>query len=875
MSSMLYDAAFWAKLNDDGRWHPLVAHSADVAAVAARLLEPDSRLNARLSALAGPEGLQPPLAAFVTFLAGLHDIGKANHGFQERAPGRNRRRPEGHVQVVLESLAFQPFVEAISGILNPVISIESANPLDLLATTVAHHGRPFDPQALASRSREGLGELWTASLGGRQPLDEVRRIGLLAADWSGLSRMARLDSLPDDPRFSHLLAGLITLADWIGSTEEAFAPSPAADDDPAAYWEVATERADRACRAIGVVASRPVARLGSGDLYAHLFPTVFGSGQPNTPTQLQAHAAATPLPRPGSRILIEAATGSGKTEAALVLYARLRAEGRVGGLFFALPTRATARAMTDRVADALHGMYDEEAPGITLAIGGEAPELRAANHALAAESNRHDDQEGEAPFGLANWSSSHAKKFLAAEVVVGTVDQVLLAALAVKHAHLRLAGATRLLLVVDEVHSHDLYMLTVLRQLLEFHSAAGGTAVLMSATLSAQARGLLGSGSDESTAQEAVDRAYPTMAVFEPGGDWRDTAVDGNAACREVSWMTSSEADGFKFAIEAARAGARVCLLRNTVKDAQRSVLDLATLGGGGLLWSPPGSSLTPPYHARYAPADRKHLDESILASFGKGARSTDGSILIATQVVEQSLDLDFDLLVTDLAPIEVLIQRIGRLHRHRGRDPLRPISFAQPRAIILVPPAGFKPQRKYRGSHGWGTVYQHQPALELTRRLVVDRATIRLPDQSRELIEAVYHLENLERLREEDGWDVVLDEVEGRGMGQELLARDATLDFDLTYPCNATRFRDELRIRTRLGDDSVRVRLDPPAPCWFALKEVASFVDVRVNDLAGSEIDLRDPVLRDGADVGGGVWEYRLGAKRLRYEPYGWEIDK
>jgi hypothetical protein len=171
--------------------------------------------------------------------------------------------------------------------------------------------------------------------------------------------------------------------------------------------------------------------------------------------------------------------------------------------------------------------------------------------------------------------------------------------------------------------------------------------------------------------------------------------------------------------------------------------------------------------------------------------------------------------------------------------------------------------------------VYQNQPALELTRRLIVDCATIRLPDRNRELIEAVYHIENLERLRKEDGWDMVLDEVEGRGMGQELLARDAVLDFDLTYPGNATRFRDESKIRTRLGDDSVRVRLDPPAPCWFALGEVASYVDVRVNDLVGSEINLRDPVLRGGVDVGDGVWEYRLGAKRLRYESYGWKYQR
>lgn len=882
------NGAYLGKTAHDGAtWHPLIGHSADVAAVTRRLLAPDSLIRRRLEGVEGRE-LDDCVLSFLVFLAGLHDLGKTNHAFQAmlRAALKGERlRSQGHVLVVFRTIQADDMApegqQSLTDVLVDILTERVADDQEfvpLLEAAIAHHGKPYavgvPSLATTALTPPAVRALWGAQTGppARPPFEEIRRLAAYAARWSGAEDAGPVPHVPSQPGFTHLFAGLITLADWIGSTVAAFPFTPAADVDPDAYWCLATERADFACRQIGVVAARPVISLVGTDPYHALFPGVFGRRSAAVPTALQRHIASMSLPKAGSRILIESATGSGKTEAALALYARLRGADMVGGVMFALPTRATATAMHDRVRAMAARLYGDDGPGVTLAVGGAGPDYRTGTRLVAEEALTYDDHDDAS--ALANWSSSHSKKYLAAELVVGTIDQALLAVLAVKHAHIRLAGVSRLLLVVDEVHSHDRYMLAVLMNLLRFHARAGGIALLMSATLASAARELLGPSAESVLAfDDAIRRPYPTVATMEAGGTWRDLAVGDAEPPRTAHWTVSDEAPAIRAAVDAARAGARVCILRNTVRDAQATVVAIEP-HDRDLLWRPTDGSSPTPYHARYTTRDRDVLDSCVLASFGKGG-SAGGSILIATQVIEQSLDVDFDMLVTDLAPVEILLQRLGRVHRHRQRDAARPEACREPAAIIVAPQEPFAPKGDYRGPHGWGTVYRNLPALELTRRLVLERPTIEVPADNRALLEHVYHATPLESLRAEAGWAEVIDEHVGEDMGARMIARDSVLDFLQSYGQNAPRFNQDERIRTRIGDDSIDVHLEPPAPCWYAAGETADTVALPLRQLRdlGDGLDLRDVHLL-GAIAADGAAEYPLGTRGLlRYEPTGWRV--
>lgn len=870
-SRPLPETAFWAKLESaSGRWHPLIAHTADVAAVADRLLQDDSVLMRRLARLAGGEGLDPSLEAALVLLTALHDLGKTSHGFQDRRKGQRGpvTRRQGHVSVVLGSLGYAPLAEALEDVLRPADPVDG-DLLPVYLAALCHHGRPYTLEGGTLSAVERPQELWDVDREkGRDPLAEIRRIGAHATRWSGITAAGRPRVLPPDPRFNHLFAGFVTLADWIGSTVEAFDYAPHAEEAPDRYWDEARGLADRACREIGVVAARPVIGGAGLGLYQRMFPSVFGGSAGHTPSPLQVVTGEGALPAPGARLLIESETGSGKTEAALALFARLRVAGRVGGLLFALPTRATARAMHERVTAAVQSLYPDGAPPVTLAVGGIDPLMAAGSRTLGSRQITYPDTDDR---DLEQWASGHGKKFLAAELVVGTIDQALLGALAVKHANLRLAGLARHLLVVDEVHSHDRYMLETLRTLLDLHREAGGVAVLMSATLSEAARSLLGAGEGVGPLDTALRRPYPTFATHEAGKGWKDRPVAAVGQSKAVTWSVVSVADGLAAAVTAAKTGGRVCVLRNTVRDAQATVQGLGA-GAAAHVWRPAGANAPVPYHSRYAPPDRARLDAEVLASFGKGGGQAEGSILVATQVVEQSLDVDFDLLVTDLAPVDVLLQRIGRLHRHALRNEARPAACQKPLALVMGPLNGFDPTAGLPRVQGWDTVYENFPALELTRRTIVLHPEIEIPRDARALMEAVYHPSSLDGLVEAD-WQDHVQKTIGRDWAHVVLARDAMLDFDRTYPENADRYREDHSVRTRIGDDSIRITLDPPAACWFAEGET-TFVDRRVEEVARAGLDLSDPRIGPGSATTDAVMEYPYGDGVLRYESTGWRVQ-
>lgn len=863
---MEYDTdRFWAKLAPDRRgWHPLIAHSADVGAVMQVLLEPGARFRRILARAGGLEDLSDGHVAQLVYLALLHDLGKVNHGFQDKGtePPARRWPRTGHVKVVVESLTAPELRSWIATALLP-LRAGDADLGELLLTAVCHHGRPWRPSGVTAPS--GVRELWRPHPDhGRDPLAALRRLQRFAM-WA--SQVTRDDAhvLPWRPLLSHELAGTLTLADWVGSSAEWFPFDPQADEDPHAYWLRARDNATRALRDVGLIEAPVVVSGEDASLLEKLFPGTFPA---NTPTPLQQAVVNMPLPEPGSRIVIESETGSGKTEAALTLYARLRAAGLADGLVFALPTRATARAMFDRVSRAVGNLYPDGRPVVALASRGTAGDAMTEGDIPEWNPNQIQEDDRDPAERRIPWATEHHKRFFAAEVVVGTVDQVLLAGLPVRHAHLRLSLLSRHLIVIDEVHSYDRYMASILRNLMDPLAQAGATVALLSATVSDQLKEEYAHGRVEVRSLEAAMAVpYPLLSVSSPSdGGWRETSVAGySRAAKHLEWRTCNEPEALWAAVDAARSGASVLLLVNTVRDARRLVGDLAESDTTDLVWRPPTAEAGVAYHSRYTTPDRNVLDAAIQDRFGRPHAHGQGvgSILVATQVAEQSLDIDFDLLVSFIAPIDVLLQRVGRLHRHPEKA--RVAAFARACALVVVPDGAEQAAPDiWKGGrpHGWGegSVYENLEDLEMTRRVIVDRPAIAIPRDNRALIELVYHSEKREALSCEPAWADVVSRGEGRGFAHRMHARDVALPFHESYVSVASvqAFGLERTVRTRLGDDSVEFVLESPVPCWYARAEAADRVHVPLRVLLGrrqhrpeesahdgglGEMDLRKPL--------------------------------
>lgn len=277
-----------------------------------------------------------------------------------------------------------------------------------------------------------------------------------------------------------------------------------------------------------------------------------------------------------------------------------------------------------------------------------------------------------------------------------------------------------------------------------------------------------------------------------------------------------------ELAITEARRGAKVLVIRNTVQGARAVFEEVRARHAGNLLLQVAGGPAV--HHGRFAAEDRRLLDTAVEEVLGRG-RETGGRIVIGTQTLEQSLDIDADMLITDLCPVDVLLQRIGRVHRHA--DSSRPEGLSEPHCKVMVPERGLGSERllKYgMGMSRTGGIYRDLRVLELTRRLVVRHPLWTIPDMNRELVEEGTHPERLKALEEELGPDWVdrAHDVQGKEAAERQTARLVTLDRSADFQNTSFPSRDE-RVRTRLGEDGPRIRLSEGAAGPFG-HEVTSF---------------------------------------------------
>lgn len=849
---------FWGKLQRDEReqtlaWLPLVDHCIDVACVFRALC--DLSAIARALERAAGQPLAPEQKDRLAVLALLHDIGKCNHGFQAKAD-QKAKFTAGHTSEVGHLLISGPWQERLLEVLPAQELMGWFQPADSIAAfliaSISHHGRPAQFEGLSTTS---AAKLWQPNAE-RDPFAGIAELVAAARQLFPAAFDSQVSAIEDTPALQHRFAGLVMLADWLGSHAELFFPYDSEEKDRIAFSRAA---ARRAVVAVGLDVETARSRLSSG---LPEYRSVFGFD----PYSLQHRLYDSRLPK---LLIAESETGSGKTEAAIGHFLALFAAGEVDSLYFALPTRVAARELYERVRKYIHEFFGEACPPVVLAapgyakVDGEQPERSPI---LPPESHRwHDDETIRAHERA--WAAERPKRFLAAPIAVGTIDQALLSAMQVAHAHLRSVCLDRALLVVDEVHASDLYMRVLLHHLLDHHLQVGGHALLLSATLGAAARAEFLTAKNRHVEwpdyAAAVATPYPALSGT---GLAPEHLADGNTRGKSVRLAPLPVLNDpiptlLPLLREAVADGKRVLVVLNTVARAiavtraveDDPILAAALFGYNGVLC---------PHHGRFARADRELLDAEVTRRLGK--HSPSGAIfLIGTQTLEQSLDIDADWLITDLCPMDVLLQRIGRLHRH-DRGP-RPPAIC----TILVPEQatfeGWIDRRNghVRGVAGLGAVYPDLGIVQLTRDQIGDGCDIEIPQDNRRLVEATTHPERLAVLTG-PGWDKHRQYVESIAISHGQTADMALLREEPFGECRFANAQEE-RLTTRLGLDDRRVPLGGfyPSPFGSRLDELSipGHLAPKTEAVAPEAVEL----IADGLLL-------RYGGLIYRYSRYGLE---
>ena len=780
----------WAKTAKDGSrsWHPLILHVLDVAASADAILarEPETTRK-RIAEILGLEWEKA--RAWILLVVACHDLGKACPGFQckwENMTGMDSgRSPNTDINHAFVSQI------ALTELLQETEWPEEL--AELVSDAVGcHNGERASPNALNNLAgdRRAIG---------CDPWAQARR-GLFEAllDIFTPAKIPAKQTL-SGPDFM-LLSGLTSFADWIGSNEVWFPfGSPNDCEDLHEWFRKRRTGADQALDAIGWEIRTPLSPEPKS------FEQVFGFAP--RPLQ-QAVAEALADIREPAILLVEAPMGEGKTEAAL--FAHLELQRRFGhrGLYVALPTKATGNAMFKRTLKFLRSQGTDRKLDLQLLHGAKLLNDTFQNLHL---SGIHDPATG-GEVRAGEWFTNK-KRALLSEYGVGTVDQALLTILPVRHNFVRLWGLANRVVVFDEIHAYDAYTGTLLVHLLRWLVALGSSVVLLSATLSPSIRRKLAAVVDaDLPVQEAV---YPRLSVFRPGAV-EQKHFEADPARRRTLRLQGIPADlpSIRSGMEEHLAsGGMGLVLVNTVQRAQ----DLYRLFPEGqpleLEGERVGKRLSDGtevflFHARFPAERRQKREDHALEAFGESGSRTGRKILIATQVAEQSLDLDFDLITTDLAPIDLVLQRAGRLWRHAWK--FRPVSDP---ILLVAGLAGDKPS-SFGKPLWWGAVYREDLLLR-TWSLLRTRPNLTLPDEIDTLVQAVYEerVDVPEFLQ--DSLNKALASADGKAIVHTGQAHQAIIgrpdDASWNQPERFVLYDEDepdvhrtLMAQTRLGEDSV-----------------------------------------------------------------------
>lgn len=718
--------SFWAKSGNDQTWLSVAQHLMDAADVAGYLFDEYlSDHHRQLMASVWNGDHEKARTAFV-FLAGSHDAGKVSPQFAcQRSDLADLVRDQG-LTVMRKSdypeRAYLPHGLVSQFALQDEIARGGANPRRARQWAILlgiHHGRYPDSVAVRVAHQQYDYQEGSAKDDERWAQARAEILSWMARR-SGFPLNAPGTALPELPiAVASAYASALVIADWLASNEDYFPLRPRPDKRhgklsihgyPELSADQQRERAERGWKRAAFPGPLRVPTMlpqSIGDFYRHRF----GWPASYQPTNAQRAAIEIAAAEDPDLMIVEAPPGSGKTELALAATEVLMRARGLQGVFIALPTQATTNAMFERVVGWLTSILGDEPQrlGIQLAHGKNS--LNDSFMKLLDKGTSplevHDDEED---MGLhaSRWMGQRWRSTLS-PVVVGTIDQVLLAALRSRHVLVRHLGLMGKVVVIDEVHAADEYMETYLEAALMWLGMYGIPVVLLSATLPPARRQALlkayqrgrGTTADGADLADGVI-GYPVISTVSSSGIGTHEASGESEATKRIipTRVRSPEEIATLLEQELSDGGCAV-VIRNTVREAQETYDAVKKVFG---------RDQTTLLHSRFLAAERAARDRLMLELFGKdGGRRPARHVVVATQVIEQSLDVDFDLMLTDPAPMDLVLQRIGRLHRHdRGN---RPAGLREARCLVLVEDLAATP---WTFSSGTDYVYSRHSVLRM-----------------------------------------------------------------------------------------------------------------------------------------------------------------
>jgi CRISPR-associated endonuclease/helicase Cas3 len=645
-------------------------------------------------------GLPPTGSA--TFTA-AHDIGKISPGFLRKCIHSRFAQINGSQNCCgNHALISQAFLASLPEMQEPPHAI----PLAWAFSAGGHHG-----SYPTSQIHNNLGKRYGPNESDHPWPGSLRRELLVEL----LKTFGNLPSESTQPGSRvHWLTGFVTFCDWIGSNTDWFPLPPTFRDH--ATPESARAGARAALDLIGW--HRRSVTLGK------TFPELFAKpGSPEFSPRLLQETLIALVDQPGLYI-VEAPMGMGKTEAALAAAYHRWTEGAEAGLYFALPTQLTSNRIHDRVSDFLKNVT--AGTSHQTLVHGNAWLSEDRFRSFSPAPTTKDDADATE---VRRWFTSSRKPLLA-PFGTGTIDQALMACISAKHSALRLFALSGKVVVIDEVHSYDPYTSALVDKLVLWLRETGCTVIVLSATLTAKRR------------QEMIAAVGATENYPQPDAYPLITKVVGNTATahpvddpalRETKvglcHLGNQSADFIEAAARAAETGACVLIIRNSVRSAQETHDAVKFALQGDHI---PVALL----HSRFPHFQRQENERDWMEKLGANpAQRPAGCVLVATQVVEQSVDIDADLLITDLAPTDLLLQRLGRLHRHPRP---RPAGFDTATCWILHPTADWDADPKSIKSSIGSSGFIYPPiSLYHAGEIWRQRDSVILPTDIRPLLES------------------------------------------------------------------------------------------------------------------------------------------
>lgn len=711
---------------------------------------------------------------FLGYLASLHDIGKLGETFQERirshcpenivrqmdaynlntVTGRDSVRHEVTSRLILRRNLWDTGTEP---------SLRKSR--DLLANIIgAHHqghtsrAHDYDPDSIWAPYWEELN-------------NQMSNFFLEASPFQ----------VPDIDKKDHaflgaVLSGLLILADWIASGE-------VFDDAQTVLQQKNGIEAIRARAQEFVIQSHLAGPpFEIEDSFDAVLPALAGRARPLQHLIEDIFRKET---EKVSLLLIEAPMGEGKTEAALYAASQMASRWGKNGVYFALPTAATANQMVNRVQSFLDGI----APDVNVRL------LHSMAWLTETARPRVDEDALQA---AVEWLKP-LRRGLLGPWSVGTVDQAMMAAMFIKYGVLRLLGLMGKVLILDEVHAYDVYMTEILKALLEWCHELEIPVILLSATLPAGKKAELLSAYGLSGSESV----YPGITYVRESGQLQIRALSDTLRRSPVTVRIHNflhdAAKIAQLAVDLAQNDGCIGVMVNTVDQAQQVYGKIIELQGNDEnVWL---------FHSRFLAARRREIEKNCVEAFaptnmenaGNATRVKRG-ILVCTQVVEQSIDLDLDTLITSAAPIDLVLQRLGRMHRHQTT--IRPAGLENPVLHLLVPK-----------DIDWGADEAVYPAclLQQTRRILSAKDQIALPDDIPGLVEAGYSSDNIPENELKDWLEHTFQQEMQTAQGHNIALESPDKGFEPVRSAplySDLEDRGYLSAQTRLEKTTVRIAL-------------------------------------------------------------------